>query len=374
MDPIGFSKDKANKVLDKLNIDVLIASTPVNVFYTTGLPTLHVAPNPILYVLYNQFPSMSLVRRDGEESLIYWMLYQSTNKFTWVKDVNAIASPKMGVDSLCKKIEEWGLGNKTIGLESLMPRYQSEAIRQRFPNANIVDGDEAFLQMRLTKTEEEINRIKKSTQITDKALTNMMNAVHEGITDNDLLQIARRSIVDEGAEGWDHLTLSIGTSDPEAPGIGTVMHKGDIGRFDVGTVWKGYISDISRHSVMGQPPEGAIDIVDSLIKVQDYCVENIKPGVNTKEFYETAKKYYKSLGKKGNCYITIHSIGLECEEVHLGSPMRIYDTTYEKNMVMDIEVWQMFKPCGLIGVEDCYVVGNSGCNRISTLDKHIKII
>jgi hypothetical protein len=47
MEPIGFSKKKASEVLQKNNIDVLIASTPVNVFYLTGLPTLHVAPNPI---------------------------------------------------------------------------------------------------------------------------------------------------------------------------------------------------------------------------------------------------------------------------------------------------------------------------------------
>ena len=44
-----------------------IATTPVNVFYTSGLPTTHVAPNPILYVLSNQFPNITLIRRDGEE-------------------------------------------------------------------------------------------------------------------------------------------------------------------------------------------------------------------------------------------------------------------------------------------------------------------
>ena len=59
--PIGYSKNKASEVLDKHNIDLLIASTPVNVFYTTGLPVLHVAPNPILYILSNQYPNLSMV-------------------------------------------------------------------------------------------------------------------------------------------------------------------------------------------------------------------------------------------------------------------------------------------------------------------------
>jgi hypothetical protein len=38
IEPIGYDKNKAKKVLEKYNIDLLIASTPVNVFYTTGLP------------------------------------------------------------------------------------------------------------------------------------------------------------------------------------------------------------------------------------------------------------------------------------------------------------------------------------------------
>ena len=68
--PIGYSKFRAQEVLNKYDIDLLVASTPVNVFYTTGLPVTHVAPNPILFVLSNQYPNLSLIRRDGEESAI----------------------------------------------------------------------------------------------------------------------------------------------------------------------------------------------------------------------------------------------------------------------------------------------------------------
>ena len=121
MEPIGFNKERAHNILEKHDIDVLIASTPVNVFYLTGLPTLHVAHNPILYVLYNQYPSLSIVRRDGEESLITWITYRSANKFSWVSDIHGIGSPKAAMVSVCDKIEEWDLSNSNIGYESLMP-------------------------------------------------------------------------------------------------------------------------------------------------------------------------------------------------------------------------------------------------------------
>lgn len=372
-EPIGFSKKKAREVLDKHNIDMLIASTPVNVFYTTGMPTLHVAPNPILYVLYNQFPTMSMVRRDGQECAFTWIVYQSTDKWTWVEDITGTISPQQTMQEVCNKIEEWGMSDKTIGLESLMPRYQYDYIRQRFAGATIVDGDRAFLDMRLTKTEEEIKRIKRSTQIAEKAIMNVIDASKEGITDNELLQIARRTIVDEGAEGWDHLTMGLGTSDPEAPGMGYTVNQGEINRIDIGAVYKGYISDISREFVVGEPPEGAKEHMDLTIKVQEYLEENIKPGVNTAQLNKDVKKFAKSLKGRGMVFVTVHSIGLECEEAHIFSPMRTLDIEFEEGMVLDLEVWKSFKDFHLVGIEDCYRVTNSGVERISSLDKNIYI-
>lgn len=371
MEPIGFNKERTHDVLEEHDLDVLIASTPVNVFYLTGLPTLHVAPNPILYVLYNQYPSLSLVRRDGEESLITWITYRSVNKFSWVSDIHGIGSPKGAMVSVSNKIEEWGLSNSKIGYESLMPSYQSEYLKTKFPNATFINGDQAFLDMRLIKSEEEVKRIKKSTKISEKAILNMIEASFEGITDVELLQITRKTIIDEGAEGWDHLTMNLGPSDPEAPGVGTTLKAGDLNRFDIGTIWKGYVSDVSRELVIGQIPDGAEEIMNNLIKIQEFCEQNIYPGLNMKELYIVASKFNKSLIKRGRAFITGHSIGLECEETHLFSPMKKLDRAFEENMVFDIEIWQNFKNQGLMGIEDCYRIKNNGCERLSSLDKNI---
>ncbi|MFW9971030.1 MAG: M24 family metallopeptidase [Candidatus Odinarchaeota archaeon] len=371
MDPIGFNKERTHEILDKHDIDVLIASTPVNVFYLTGLPTLHVAPNPILYVLYNQYPSLSLVRKNGEESLITWITYRSIDKFSWVSDIHGIGSPKAAMVSVSDKIEEWGLSSSKIGYESLMPSYQSEYLRIKFPNATFINGDEAFLDMRLIKSEEEIKRIIKSTRISEKAISNMIEASYEGITDVELLQIARKTIIDEGAEGWDHLTMNLGSSDPEAPGVGATLKAGDLNRFDIGTIWKGYVSDVSRELVIGQIPEGAKEIMNNLIKIQEFCEQNINSGLNMKDLYSDASKYNKSLIKRGRAFLTGHSIGLECEETHLFSPIKKLDRNFEENMVFDIEIWQNFKNQGLMGIEDCYIIKNDRCERISSLEKKI---
>ena len=369
--PIGFSREKARAVLDRHGIDVLVASTPVNVFYATGMPTLHVAPNPILYVLANQFPTLALIRRDGEECAFTWMVYQSTGRWTWVEDVTGTLSPQQTMEEVVKKLESWGASPKTIGLESLMPRYQSEFIRGRMPNAEIVDADRAFLDMRLIKTEEELKRIRRSTEIAEKAILAVIDAAREGITDNELLQVARRTVIDEGAEGWDHLTMGIGASDPEAPGLGYKVRRGEINRIDIGVVYRGYISDVSRQFVVGELPEGAAEHMDLMIKVQEFLEQHVKPGVKTQELNSECRKFTKSLVKRGFIHATAHSIGLECEEAHLFSPMRVLDVEFEEGMVLDLEVWRKFGDFNLVGIEDCYRVTAAGVERISSLDKRI---
>jgi Xaa-Pro aminopeptidase len=374
-EPIGYDKNRAKEILTKNNIDLLIASTPVNVFYTTGLPVTHVAPNPILYVLSNQYPNLSMVRRDGEESAIVWSLYDSVEEFSWVppNDVFRVGSLEGAVKKLLEKIEEWNLGNKTIGFESYMPRYQSEALRAKFPNAKFVNGDQTFIEMRLIKTEEEIRRIKKSTEVAEKAIERCIEAVELGVKDTELLQIARRAIVDEGAWGWDHLTMNIGPSDPEAPGLGTPVTPNDIVRFDFGAVWEGYISDVSRGVVIGEVPKKAQEAMDYMIQVQEFCADSIKPGLNAKDFRREAQAYLKSLTKRGFYLITAHSIGLECEETHLFGPAGARDIPFEKDMVLDLEVWLNVRGQGLVGIEDCYRVTDSGTVRLSSLDKEIVI-
>ncbi len=373
MKAIGFNRTRMQESLEKHNLDLLIVTTPVNVFYTTGLPTLHAMPNPILFALSNQYPNVAMVKRDGDIALFNWDLFQSVDTFSWVADHKGTIGQKDTSRAIMAKIKKWGLEGKRIGVESLAPKYLLDHLAQKNPTSEVVEADGALLEMRLIKTEEEIRRIEKATQITEKAITVCMDAVKEGMTDNDFLQLARKTMIEEGAEAWDHLTLSIGASDPEAPGIGTVMQKGDIVRFDFGAVYKGYVADVNRHAVLGPVPKGAAELIDRLIQLQEYYEEHIKPGVNIKQLNMDATAFYKKLKPDGMTFAVCHSIGLECEEQHLFGPLQVLDRTFEPNMVFEIEAWESFEKI-LIGVEDCYVVTETKCRKITSLDKHIMSI
>jgi len=373
MESIGYSKARAQEIMAKNNLDLFIATTPAGVFYTTGLPTLHSAPNSILFALRNQYPSASIIRNDGEVALFKWDLFQSVERFSWVADFKGTTGQNDVKRSVVNKIKKWGMMGRRIGVESTAPKYLIDQLLKKNAASEIVVADEVLLELRLVKGDEEIRRIEEATRITERAITACMKAAKEGASDNDLLLLARKTMIDEGADSIDHLTLSIGTSDPEAPGIGTIAKKGDIIRFDFGAAHRGYVGDVNRHVILGPVPGELAELIEKLIMLQEYYEKNAKPGVNIRQLNDEATAWYNRLKSGGMTFVVGHSIGLECEEQHLFGPLKVLDREFERNMVFEIEAWEPFGGT-LVGVEDCYVVTGDGLRRITTLDKRVKSI
>jgi len=373
MQPIGFNKKKFSEIMEKKGIDFLVASSPENVFYTSGLPVRHAENNPILFSLSNLVPSLVVIRKDGEESVVTWAIFDPT--LTWVKDVRGIFNKGEAIETLATIIQEAGAQEPTIAIESAIPLYQYEGLKKSFPNAKFESADDILLELRLIKSSEEIDRIRKSTQIAEKTILAMFDELKEDITDIELLKVAKTTMIKEGASGWDHVTMSLGASDPEAPGTGIKMKKNEMTRFDIGAIYKGYFSDVSRHAVLGEIPASVKKIISEIVDVQKKCADAIQPGVGTLEILNMATEAFEKTGEEVPLFPTCHSIGLRCEEIHLFDPLTSSERVFESGMVFDLEFWAPFEPYNnrLIGMEDTYVVKKSGCERISTLDQTLLV-
>ncbi|MHA1378520.1 MAG: M24 family metallopeptidase [Candidatus Helarchaeota archaeon] len=166
--------------------------------------------------------------------------------------------------------------------------------------------------------------------------------------------------------------MSIGDSDPEAPGTGIKVRKNQSLRLDVGALYKGYVSDVNRMVYVGDkiPPDFK-NPIDAIIQVQDACQKAIKPAVDPKEILRLAEETWREAGRKDQFIIMGHSIGLKTEEYHFFDPMRSKFRKFQKGNVLNIEAWTLLKGYGTIGNEDQYVITENGCKRISTLEMKI---
>lgn len=370
VEPIGYDKKKAASVMKKYGLDLLLATSPIHTYYVTGLPVLHSAPNPILASLHNQYPYMGLVRKQGENTVFHWNVYRSVEDSCWAADNVGIESPADVQTALKIKLKEWGMEGKCVGVESTIPKYILDVLTDPAWKLKIVEADQAFRDMRLVKSDREMEYILKATEITETALRACVDACAVGVTDNELLAIGKKTMVEAGASDWDHLTMTIGDSDPEAPGTGRAIKEGEIIRLDFGASYKGYVADVNCHVIIGKTPEAAKAHMDALIDFQHYMEERVKPGVNMKRLGEEAKAYYQAKYPGSLGFSIAHSMGLECEDVHIMGTLGNIDGPFEKNMVFEIEAWEEYGGA-LIGVEDTYVVTEDGCRKVTTISKQI---
>ncbi len=313
---------------------------------------------------------MVIIYPDGQESLILWDLYDRT--LTWIEDCKGCLTPNDALRSLKRFLKKGNITAGKIGVESATPFYVIQFLKETFPQTNLINADELLLDMQLIKSEEEIRRIIESTRIAEQAILQLINATKPGISDIELIRLAKKTIIEEGAEGWDHFTLSIGNSDPEAPGTGVKVQKDQLMRYDIGAFYGGYVSDVCRYCYLGTPPAEVRDPIDAIIQVQNACQKAIKPGLEPKEILAIAEKTWQEAGRHDRFIIMAHSLGLRTEEYHFFDPMHgSLPRKFQAGNVLDLEAWTLIKDYGTVGNEDTYLITETGCKRISTLKMKI---
>jgi Xaa-Pro aminopeptidase len=373
MNPIGFDGRRISELMQHVGVDILVASSPENVFYTSGMPVRHAEDNPILFASSREYPSIVVINRDGEEALITWQQFTRVDKVTWIKNLTGIISRDEALQRLRSAIEDYGFPSRgTIGIESLMPFYQSYWLTGSFPEAKIRMSDDIFMEMRIRKTQEEIRRIRESARIAENTIMALIESTKEGTSAADLVSTAKKRIIEEGGSGFDHINIGLGGSDPRYPGREVTIKRTGLARFNIGAVYEGYCSSVRRNASIENPPPGEEATHNLMLDVQQACVEKIKPGVEPTEVIEAAEEIYKKRGGEGFFFVTINSLGIALNEYTfyrtlVGPSSRFFS----EDNVITVECWTSFPSQGNIGIQDMYLVTDSGCRAISTLEGKI---
>ena len=367
---VGYDKRRAAELMEKHDLDILLVSSPHNVYYASGLPMLHGAPNPILEALSNKYPNFCIIHRNGNVTLFHWVGFASVEEFCWVDNTTPIFMREWMPDSLQMELKSMGLTGCKAGIEFDTPKYLIDALSVEELGLQIQECNDVMNTLRLIKSPEEVARLTRSAEITQTVINRCLDVMKEGMTDNELIQFARMEMLREGAEDWNHFTIRFGDSDPEAPGVGRQIKRDEIIRLDLGAVYKGYAADINKHAIIGKASDEAKQILAELASLQRYYEERIKPGVNMNDLNEEAFAWSGENLPGGASYAMGHSIGLHVEDMHLFGSLGAPDIIFEENMVFEIEAWKEYEYTQL-GVEDLYVVTKTGCKKLSSLTPDI---
>lgn len=195
------------------------------------------------------------------------------------------------IDGHEKLYYRFGVDNK---LDQQILQYLSgqrfRRLKTAYPPHTIVDPTVLIHEMRLHKTDEEIELMQKSADLAVDAHILAMKSTKPGMNESQIEAIIEHYFRMNGAAGVSYNSIVGGGANA------TILHyvennaplrDGDLLLIDAGAHYKGYASDITRtFPVNGRFTKAQREVYDTVLEVEIACLEATKKGNTIKQRHE----------------------------------------------------------------------------------------
>jgi len=350
---------KIMELMHSLDLKAMIVSDPHAIFYVTGklihpgerfmALVLQRHHEPVLYL-----PHMFQIG-NSEFEVIY---YQDHEKplLTMLNRLQIEAKDRIGVD------KDWPA------------RFLLEAMAL-LPDTKFVNGSAAIDLARLTKSEDELGRMYKASEINDAVMSDVAQKLCEThITETDLVEYIAKRFLAHGASGASFDTIVCfgkGSSEPHHESNHIHMVPGAI-IVDMGCVFEGYCSDMTRSFYYGEPPKAYLDAYQAVLDANLAAIAAVKPGVPLKDV-DAAARELLTLRGYGEYFVhrTGHGIGISVHEYPDVSS--VSEAVCEVGMVFSIEPGVYLPDDFGIRIEDLVQVTEDGCKLLNAYPKELHV-
>lgn len=219
-----------------------------------------------------------------------------------------------------------------------------------------------LVQMRATKTEEELRLLKRAQEITDAAFDHICGFVRPGQTELQIRAELEGFMLSNGAHAlsFDSIVASgPNGANPHARPSERKVCAGDYIVLDYGALYEDYHADMTRTICVGEPSSKQREVYDVVRAAHEAAAAAARPGMLGKDLHEVAAKVISDAGY-GNYFKhgLGHGVGLEIHE--LPSVGRLGEKELEVGSVFTIEPGIYLPGEFGIRLEDCGVMTQDG--------------
>src|SRR5207302_1349467 len=244
------------------------------------------------------------------------------------------------------------------------------------PRADIRDCSNLLRLIRMVKSEEEVQRLERGTQLAYQAASATLGSARPGTKLRELRQRYVSAITEAGAQ-LDHFIASPnGVGIQEEPDY--QLQDGDALYVDYGCVYEHYYSDNGTTLVMGSFDADLSQRYDTLRNGLERGIDLLKPGTRASAIRNVMMETLASGGITGS-NAHGHGIGLEVRDYPIIMPdkgLRIRDdcvdmaadVPLEEGMVVNLELPLFPFGVGSLHMEQTFLITSSGYRRLDSSD------
>ena len=326
---------KAQQLMQHHGLDALLLTTETNVRYFTGFLTrFWESPTRPWYLI---------IPPKGGPIAVIPSIGEALMSKTWVEDIRTWPSPDLkddGISLLSDTLEEIAK-NKNIGLPSgtetyvRMPQTDLKKLSQ---NVKLTSDFDIVKKLRMTKSNEEIDKIKNACGIAADAFSRVPEIAFENVNLDEVFRKFQVLCLESGADWVPYLAGGADTEgydDVISPAKRAPLKKRDILMLDTGLVWDGYFCDYDRNWSVGTPSKIVSAAYSQLLEASDAAFEIAKPGATASDLFHAMNSILTQNSSGTDAGRLGHGVGMSLTEW----PSLIPDdhTVLEQGMVLSLE-------------------------------------
>ena len=247
------------------------------------------------------------------------------------------------IKDVVKYLREYGADKGKVGMDitdiPLIRGFEAEGIE-------IVDGQEAMVDARLIKTEDEIQLLKQSAAMVDAVYYDIAKAMRPGVLENELVALANYKLFNWGAERVMFVnSISGERGNPHSHTFSNRMVRpGEIVYLDIGNCVNGYMTCYYRTFCCGVPNADQRKAYERALKWIYDAIGQIKEGntsADVAKMFPTAQEMGFKNEEEAFMLQFAHGIGLGLWEKPVISRLFSLEHPFElkEGMTFAIETW-----------------------------------
>lgn len=334
------------------DLDVLVLGRQANVRYISGAPQLWVVGTRPFG------PICMFVRATGEIHL----------NSTWDEGIPeeiphenlyGLAWNPMTLMGVLQGIEGADTARR-VGTDALTPTF-AKLLPMAFPNAELVDGEQAMRAARRIKTPEEIDALGRALRVAEEGLAKASAELAAGISEQ---QLAAALLEAEAAGG----VSTPATQDAawvtskdhpwrRPPGDGRVRD-GDLVALSAGVLADGYVGEVARTLYVGEPTDAVRALYRRRDDLWDRLLHAARPGNTTSALLDA----YEQAGERLPAMPVAHGLGLGFDPPVVSPSLRATaeQDVLEEGMVFALTGYVWEQGMGAVFTRDAVVIGADG--------------
>lgn len=376
------SRPRADAFLERYDLGAIVATSPANVTFLSDFP---------IWLAYEQtwmflpgaspersVPLYAVYPREGEPVLLVASQLVANADDIWVEDVRPVVAATVP-EALSQLARERGFDSGRIAFElEPLGALERATVAEALPGAELLECTNLLRLLRMVKSDEARERIRKATDLTERALLAALADARPGVTMPHLRNRFELLVVEAGGMPFGKFAfVARGRGFATEPAYELLAD--DVFEVDVGGRYQYCTTDVGTTLVMPDAPAAFVDQHEALVACVRAGAAVARPGLPCSAVYSAMatalhehglshlKPWGHGLGLDGHEYPTINPPGVA--RIRDGCVDEPSDIPLEEGMTINLECNLIEPGVGSLDVEELYLITAAGCEPLVPRDR-----